>query len=92
MTKGYQVIKFVILDFDANWDRTMLVTGYANIRYTAINKGGKLAVVFEDTNGMMSTYRYQIPAKEEVYVVDQVIHVPERYLKKEANNTILSAG
>ena len=87
MAKGFQAIKFVMLDFDESWDRTMLVTGYANIRYTA-KKGSKLAVVFEGATGVMSTYRYQLAAGEEVFVVDQVVHIPARCLKEEPGNTI----
>jgi hypothetical protein len=40
-SRGFQAIKFVMVDFDEGWDRTMLVTGYANIRYTAGKKGGQ---------------------------------------------------
>ena len=88
MANGFQVIKFVMLDFDDAWDRTMLVTGYANIRYTATRRGGKLAVVFEGATGTMRTYRYQIAKGEEVFVVDQVIHIPARCQKEESGNTI----
>jgi len=88
MAKGFQAIKFVMLDFDELWERTMLVTGYANIRYTAIKKGAKLAVVFEGATGTMSTYRYQLLPGEEVLVVDQVVHIPAHCLKKEPGNTI----
>lgn len=88
MPGPYQAVKFVMLDFDEGWDRTMLVTGYANIRYTATRRGGRLAVVFEGATGTMRTYRYRIAAGQEVFVVDQVIHVPARCQKDEAGNTI----
>jgi len=88
MAGPYQVIKFVMLDFDKSWDRTMLVTGYANIRYTATQRGAGLAVVFEGATGTMRTYRYRIAAGQEVFVVDQVIHIPARCHKEEAGNTI----
>jgi hypothetical protein len=88
MAGPYQAIKFVMLDFDKSWDRTMLVTGYANIRYTATEKGGRLAVVLEGATGVMTTYRYLVAAGQEVFVVDQVIHIPARCQKEEAGNTI----
>ena len=88
MAGPYQAIKFVMVDFDRNWDRTMLVTGYANIRYTATGRGGRLAVVFEGATGTMRTYRYRIGAGQEVFVVDQVIHVPARCERDEAGNTV----
>jgi hypothetical protein len=85
---GFQVIKFVIIDFDDAWDRTMLVTGYANIRYTATRKAARLAVVFEGATGTMRTYRYQLAAGQEVFVVDRVIHIPGRCTKEEPGNTV----
>jgi len=88
MNGPYQVIKFVMLDFDKAWDRTMLVTSYANIQYVATGKGGRLAVVFEGATGVMTTYHYVIAPGAEVYVVDQVIHIPGRCRKQEPGNTI----
>jgi hypothetical protein len=92
MAKGFQAIKFVMVDFDEGWDRTMLVTGYANIQYTAAKKGGRLAVVFEGSTGTMETYRYQLGPGEEVFVVDQLIHLPARCQKREPGNTIKCVG
>lgn len=89
---SFQAIKFVMVDFEGGWDRTMLVTSYANIRYTATGKGGKLAVVFEGATGTMRTYRYLLAAGEEVFVVDQVVHIPARCRKEEPGNTIKCAG
>lgn len=88
MAGPYHAIKFVMLDFDRRWDRTMLVTGYANIRYTATRKNARLAVVFEGMTGTMKTYFYRVSAGEEVFVVDQVVHVPARCEKQVAGNAI----
>jgi NADPH-dependent ferric siderophore reductase len=88
MANGFQAIKFVMVDFDDRWDRTMLVTGYANIRYTASRRGARIAVVFEGATGTMRTYRYQLAPGQEVFVVDQVIHIPARCQKEEPGNTI----
>lgn len=92
MANGFQAIKFVLVDFDQNWDRTMLVTGYANIRYTALKKGATLAVVFEGATGVMTTYRFLLTAKEEVFVVDQVVHIPSRCQRQEPGNTVKCRG
>ena len=89
MANGYQAIKFVMVDFDERWDRLELVTSYANVRYTANKKGARLAVVFEGATGTMTTYRYQLAPLEEVFIVDQVIHIPARCQKQEAGNTVL---
>jgi NADPH-dependent ferric siderophore reductase len=87
----YQTIKFVMLDFDKSWDRTMLVTGYANIRYAATDSGARLAVVFEGATGTMRTYRYRVAAGQEVFVVDQVIHIPASCQQEQAGNTVKCA-
>jgi hypothetical protein len=88
MAGPFHSIKFVMIDFDKNWDRTMLVTGYAYIRYTAGPTEGRVAVVFEGATGTMVTYRYLVAAGQEVFVVDQVIHIPARCQTEEPNNTI----
>jgi hypothetical protein len=88
MVNGFQAIKFVMLDFDANWKRTMLVTSYANIQYTSTAAPARLAVAFEGATGVMTTYRYELQAGEDVFVVDQVVHVPARCTAQDAGNTI----
>ena len=92
MAKGFQVIKFVMIDFDESWDQNMLVTNYASTQYTAGKKGGKLSVLFEGASGTMRTYHYQIAPGEVVFVVDQVIHIPSHCLKEEPSNTIRCGG
>jgi len=87
MPTPYQAIKFVMLDFGAGWERMMLFIGYSSVRYTATKKdGSRLAVVFEGTTGEMRTYIYRVPAGQEVYVLDQVIHIPTRCEKEKAGN------
>lgn len=89
MAKGFQTIKFVMLDFDENWDSTMSVTNYASVLYKVTGQGGgKLAVVFEGAPGILSTYRYELAVREEVYVIDQVVHIPARCVRQEWDNTI----
>ena len=92
MATGFQVLKFVMVDFQGGWDRHMMVTSYANIRYTATRSGRKLAVVVEGPTGTLSTYRYQLAAGEEVWVLDQVIHIPARCRRQDRGNTIKCAG
>lgn len=92
MPKGFQAIKFVMLDFDEFWERSAPAAAYTNVRYTALKKGARLAVVFEDYRASMHTYRYELAAKAEVFVLDQVIHVPARFIRDEPENTIKSDG
>ena len=88
MAKGFQVIKFVMLDFDENWERTIPVSSYASILYTVrFAPRAKLAVALEAA-GVVTTYRFELDALEEVLVVDQVVHVPARCTNQEPGNTI----
>jgi hypothetical protein len=77
----------MMLDFDQGWDRTMLITGYASIRYTATRRGDRLAVVFEGATGTTRTYRYRVAPGLEVFV-DQVGHIPARCQREEPGNTV----
>lgn len=88
MAKGYQVVVFKLIDFDANWDRLVMVYDFANVRYTALGRGGTLAVVVEAPGGTLTTYRYFLSKGEEVFVMDQVIHIPARCRAQERGNTI----
>ena len=92
MPSGFQVLKFIMADFDANWDRTEMTTGYSNVEYKSKEKGGALAVLVEGATGLLRTYRYKIPPGEKVFVLDQMIHIPERCAKEEKGNTIKCGG
>lgn len=88
MATGFQALKFIILDFDGGWDRHTMVYSFANVRYTATGRGGKLAVVVEGPTGTLSTYRYSLAAGQEVLVIDQVVHIPARCVRQDSGNTI----
>jgi hypothetical protein len=88
MANGFQVLKFVMTDFDTMWDRTEMATGYSNVEYKAKEKGGSLAVLVEGVTGIMRTYRYQIASGEKVFVLNQMIHIPAHCGKEEKGNTI----
>jgi hypothetical protein len=92
VANGFQAVKFVMIDFDANWDRQMLVTGYANIQYTATQDGAGLDVVMEAPVGALTTYQYRINAGEVVFVVDQVVHIPDRCVRQVPENIIRCEG
>jgi hypothetical protein len=88
MEMTYQVIKFVMLQFDKNWKQTMMVTGYSNFQYTATGAAGHLAVVFEGATGVTETYSFLVPAGESVYVLDQVVHIPANCQTQKKGNEI----
>jgi hypothetical protein len=90
MANGYQVIKFVLADFDQYWTRNLLPDTV--VEYTAVKAGANLAVVFEGATGVMTTYRYKLQPRDVVHVVGQVIHIPARCLKQEPGDTVKCRG
>lgn len=84
-TKG-QAIKFVMADFAIGWRRRLRLFGV--VEYMAIDNGGKLKVATEGASGVMKTYEYQVPPREVVYVVNEVIHIPERAFSQHDGNII----
>jgi hypothetical protein len=88
MSSGFQAIKFVMLDFDPNWERMPYVTSYSFVHYEALKNGARLMVAFEGATGVMMTYMYQLAKGDEVYVLDQVIHIPARCIKQVPGNAI----
>ncbi len=90
MANGFQVIKFVMADFDPNWKQALLPNEV--MQYTAAQTGANLAVAFEGATGVFATYRFQAKANDVVYVVEDKIHVSARCQKQEAGNTIKCGG
>lgn len=88
MAKGFQAIVFVMIDFDEAWDRLALVTGYAQVRYTALGQPSRLSVVMEAPTGVLTTYTYEVEKGEEVLVIDQVVHVPARCVAQREGNSV----
>ena len=88
MANGFQAIKFVMIDFDASWKRQYYVTDYSFVHYEALRNGAQLMVVFEGATGVMTTFFYQLAKGAEVYVLNQVIHIPARCIKQAPGNVI----
>ena len=79
MATQHQVIKFVLVDFRGDWQRSILTIG---VGYTAIAPSNEIAVVKEvPGTGTAITYHYSLPAGAEAVVIDDVIHVPARCAK-----------
>ena len=58
------------------------------VHYEALRDGAQLLVVFEGATGVMTTYQYRLAKGDEVYVLDQVIHIPARCIKQIPGNAI----
>ena len=88
-TKG-QAFKFVIADFVTGWRRRLRRFGV--VEYMATENRGKLKVVTEGATGVMKTYNYDISPREIVYVVNEVIHIPDRAFEQLDGNLIEMEG
>ena len=86
MATKFQALKFVMADFVYGWRRRL--RSYGVVEYMAIGNGGKLKVVTEGATGVMKTYDYEVPPREVVYVVNEVIHIPDRAFEKHDGNII----
>ena len=86
MAKKGQVIKFVMADFVQGWRRRL--RRYGVVEYLAIDNGGMLMVVTEGAIGVMKTYMYEVPPREIVYMVNEVIHIPDRAFNQHDGNII----
>ena len=89
MSSGAQVLKFVLADFDTHWSRSVAAEGF--IIYTATARA-QLAVVRESRTGALTTYHYIVASGEAVWIVDDVMHTPERCLRQGRGNTVKCGG
>jgi hypothetical protein len=85
MANGFQVLKFVVVDFSDSWDRNVLRDAVMEYRAT---EAASVKVVRESATGVFTTYRYVIEPNEVVYVIGQVIHLPGHCMGKEQGDNI----
>lgn len=85
MTAAAQVLKFVMADFRGTWD---IAFGGDNAIYQAKANNAELAVVREDPKGKATTYYYVLSINDNVVIFDDVIHVPQRCIRRKAGNRI----
>jgi hypothetical protein len=88
MAKAYQVLKFVLVDFDGDWNRIVgNIYGHGD-HYKATKTGRKLAVVREGPTGVATTYWFEVAVDDEVHMFRDVIHIPNRCMKQDAGITV----
>jgi hypothetical protein len=72
-TGSHTVLVFVKLQFLEQWSR---FNGAEGITYTVASKAGELLVVTEDQNSAKTTYEFILQEGHEVWVIDDVAHIP----------------
>jgi hypothetical protein len=86
MATQHQVIKFVIVDFSGDWQRSFPTIG---LSYKALGPANDIAVVKEvPGTGNDITYHYRVPAGVEVSVIGDVVHIPAHCIKSDQGNTV----
>jgi len=88
MSNGFEAIKVRDARFRSKLGAYVLRDLVFFVNYEALKNGARLMVVFEGATGVMMTYTYQLAKGDEVYVLDQVIHIPARCIKQVPGNAI----
>jgi hypothetical protein len=71
-------------EFDNNWD-----PGVGDVMiYQAQSNDSQLAVVHESPAGTFTTYFYTVSHPYSVFIVDDIIYVPQKCTRQEAGNAI----
>jgi len=87
VAKEHQSVKFVLVDFRGDWQRSFSAT--AGVMYKALVPANEIAVVKEvPGTGNAITYHYRLAVGDEAAVIGDVIHVPARCIKSEPGNTV----
>jgi hypothetical protein len=77
-TGSHTVLVFVKLQFLQQWSR---FSGAEGITYTVTGKASELLVVTEDENAVKTTYWFILNEGHEVWVIDDVAHIPALCVK-----------
>jgi len=76
-TGSHTVLVFVKLQFQKKWTR---FSGTQMIAYTAAEPG-QLVAVAEGETGVKTTYFFNLEAGHEVWVIENVVHIPAICIK-----------
>jgi hypothetical protein len=72
-TGAHTVLVFKEIQFPGNWTRW---SGTQMIGYTANGRRNQLLVVVESATGVMTTFFFIVPPGLDVWIVDDVVHIP----------------
>jgi hypothetical protein len=80
----YQVIKYLVIDFEGKFLRSWLIQG---CMYTA-SVDASILVVTDDETGNTVTYVFKVPAGEEIWVDRNLVHIPAHCVKQVKGNAV----
>ena len=79
---NYSILEYTKIQFRGTWSRTLSPSGITI--YTALDpKGSDLLVVGETEAGVLTTYEYMVPGKNEVWanLAENLVQIPGLCLK-----------
>jgi hypothetical protein len=85
---SHTVLVFVKMQFLGQWSR---FSGTQQIAYD-VQKVGQLMVVTEDENAAKTTYWFKLDRGHEVWVVEDVVHIPAICIKSAPGDQIRCRG
>jgi hypothetical protein len=85
---SHSVLEFKHIQFLGDWLRFSAVSA---IQYTAVKKN-TLLVVIEEPTGSLVTYRFTLDRDQEVWVVEDVVHIPAQCVKSTPGDKTTCAG
>ena len=85
---SHTVLVFVKMQFLGQWSRFALTLG---IGYQ-VTRAGQLLVVTEDENAAKTTYWFRLSDGHEVWVTDEVVHIPAVCVKSAPGDQVRCRG
>jgi len=84
VTGNHSVLVFKHMQFIGQWTRW---SGTNAIGYTPTGARNQLIVVVEAPTGTLTTYYFLVPRDQDVWVVEDVVHIPALCQKKSPGDT-----
>jgi hypothetical protein len=80
----HTVIEFRHVDFDKNWNRSLL-SAERVVEYSPLIDRAQLQVVTEGATGVATTYFFEVTKKEKVWVSipENLVYIPVKCSKKQ---------
>jgi hypothetical protein len=81
------VIEFRHVEFDENWNVALLATERV-VEYTPLIDKAQLQVVTEGATGLATTYFFDVPKKQRVWVSipENLVYIPSRCSRRQSGD------
>jgi hypothetical protein len=86
---SHTVLVFKEIQFPGDWTRW---SGTQMVGYTGNGRRNQILVVVEGPTGVMTTYFFVVPQDSDVWVLDNVVHIPALCSKSVPGNATRCRG